>query len=259
MNASSFKINLDESFETLPKAPIVEAIIHWQAQPAQKLDPPAFLKELQQRFPDYPTMQSQHELSVNHQMGTDGSTLSQSHAWQAFQLRSRDNLNVAQFGRIGLAVNRLAPYERWEPFRDEALRLWNVFLEIASPPEVQRLGVRYTNLLAVESVDEANQLLSQPVSSPGTLDLPVDQFMHQAKFDIPARDYGLNLIQTIQPTPPNADHKLNLIVDIDVFTTSDKVDNWETNLETILAEMRWVKNKVFFGVFTESTILKFKE
>jgi len=158
-----------------------------------------------------------------------------------------------------LAVNHLAPYTQWQPFRDEALRLWNVFVELASPPEVQRLGVRYINLLSVESIDEVNRLLSQPVTFPGTLDLPVDQFIHQTKFDIPDRDYGLNLIQTIQPTLANADHRLNLIVDIDVSTTSDKVDDWENDLESILAEMRWIKNKAFFGVFKEPTIRKFRE
>jgi len=99
MNASSFQINLDESFETLPKAPVVEAIIQWHAQPVPKLDPPVFQKELQQRLPDYPTVQPQDEFSVNRQLGPDGSPVVQPHAWQAFQLHSRDSPFVAQFGR----------------------------------------------------------------------------------------------------------------------------------------------------------------
>ncbi len=255
----SFRINLDEPFETLAKAPIVEAIIHWQAQPAQKLIPNEFLIALQERLSDYPNAQPQHELSLNHQVSADGSSLSQSHAWQAFQLRSKNNLTVAQFGRNGLIVNRLAPYEHWEPFRDEALRLWSVFCELAAPPEVQGLGVRYINLIPVNSIDEANGLLSQPVSFPGSLELAAGPFMHQTHFDIPGRDYALNLIQTIQPAAPNADHKLNLIVDIDVFTTSDIVDNPQSRLDTVLAELRWIKNKTFFGLFSDSAIRQFRE
>ena len=259
MSVSNFQINLDESFERLPRAPIVEAVIHWRAQPAQKLDPKQFLQELKGRLPEYPNIQPQVELAVNHQVGPDGATLSQSHAWQAFQLRTQDGLSVAQFGRNGLVFSRLTPYEKWEPFRDEALRLWDVFREFAAPPEVQRLGVRYINLVPVDAIDEANRLLSQPIHFPGELDLPTEQFTHQTRFRIPGREYALNLIRTVQQTPPNADHRINLIVDIDVFTTSDKLQNWPEDRDNLLAELRWIKNKTFFTTFDAAAIDQFKE
>ena len=254
-----FKIDLGEIFEKLPKAPIVEAVIHWRAQPSQKLIPKTFLNQLRERLPDYPVVQPQHELEINHQMGPSGATLSQSHAWQAFQFASVDQINVAQFGRNGLVVSRLAPYEHWELFREEALRLWQVYSDLAAPPEVQRLGVRYINLIPIDSIAQAGKLLAKLPAFPGTFELTLDQFTNQTKFEVPNKEYALNLIQTIQPAPPNAEHRLNLIVDIDVFTSSATVPNDESERNRMLAEMRWIKNKSFFGLFTKSAIEQFRE
>ena len=36
-----FMLNLDETFPRLSKAPIVEAVIHWQARPLNQLNPDA--------------------------------------------------------------------------------------------------------------------------------------------------------------------------------------------------------------------------
>ncbi len=254
-----FKIDLEEIFEKLPKAPIVEAVIHWRAQPAEKIIPTTFLNQLRERLPDYPVVQPQHELEINHQSGPSGSSLSQSHAWQAFQFASADQINVAQFGRNGLVVSRLAPYEHWEPFRKEALRLWQVYNDLAAPPEVQRLGVRYINLLPIDSISDAGKLLAKLPSFPGSFELTLDQFTNQTKFEVPNKEYALNLIQTIQPAPPNAEHRLNLVVDIDVFTTLATVPNNESDRNRMLAEMRWIKNKSFFGLFSKSAIEQFRE
>ena len=106
-----FVMNADEEFPHLPKAPIVEAVIHWQALPAEAFEPGKLLKQLKKHLPDYPQIQPQHEFSVEHQVGPQGAKFNQSHSWQAFQLSNTDRTYVAQFNRTGLVFSRLPPYQ----------------------------------------------------------------------------------------------------------------------------------------------------
>ena len=59
----------------------------------------------------------------------------------------------------------------------------------------------------------------------------------------------MNIIRTIQPPAAQGGAGFGLILDIDIFTTQGfEVD--EATLERRLLEMRWLKNKVFFGSVT---------
>ncbi|MEX1028043.1 MAG: hypothetical protein WD049_08560 [Candidatus Paceibacterota bacterium] len=51
--SSRFVMNLDEEFPHLPKAPLVEAVIHWQALPADAYEPAKLLGQLKELLPDY--------------------------------------------------------------------------------------------------------------------------------------------------------------------------------------------------------------
>lgn len=120
------EIDTSETFPHLPRAPIVEAAIHWQAAPADPFDPQRLHEALKDKLPEYPQITPQVEIKVEHHVGPEGSKSSQSHAWQAFQVGKQDEPYVAQFRKNGLIVSRLHPYERWTTFRDEALRLWGI-------------------------------------------------------------------------------------------------------------------------------------
>jgi len=113
--------------------------------------------------------------------------------------------------------------------------------------------------LPIDAMGQSKKLLAKVPVFPGKFGLPVEQFTHQTKFEVPNYEYALNLIQTIQPAPPNARHRLNLVVDIDVFTTSATVTNDALERSRILSELRWIKNKSFFDIFTDSAIDHFKE
>ena len=50
----NFKIDFKEEFDNLPNAPIVDAVIHWQAEPTKTPDPNSLFEDLETRLPDYP-------------------------------------------------------------------------------------------------------------------------------------------------------------------------------------------------------------
>lgn len=258
----TIEMNIEEAFPHLPNAPIVEAVINWQAAPLDPFDPKGLHKVLKEKLPEYPEITPQVEVKVEHHVGPDGSRSSQSHAWQAFQVGRQDAPYVAQFRKNGLVVSRLQPYERWTSFRDEALRLWAIYEEIAAPPEIQRIGLRYINLVPVISPEAVGQYLRTPPEFPGNpigCGLPLTQFTHQSRFDIPGHELQLNLVETVQPAPPGSKHKLNLIVDFDIFSTGNRVPIDDFRSGSVFETMRWLKNKAFFSIFSDEAISQFKE
>jgi len=262
MNNPMLNINFEEVFPHLPKAPIVEAALIWQAAPVEAFDPAQLHERLKEQLPEYPRVAPQVEVSLEHHVGPEGRRTSQSHAWQAFQVAKNDEPYVAQIRKNGLVVSRLQPYERWSPFRDEALRLWRVYVEIAAPPEIQKIGLRYINLVGVDSMEASLSYLRQPPSFPGTSigpGLPLRQFVHQSGFEIPGHDLHLNLVQTVQPAPPGSKHELNLIVDFEIFSTGNRVSEENFQSGKLFESMRWLKNKAFFSVFSDEAISQFRD
>jgi uncharacterized protein (TIGR04255 family) len=250
MNDAVLKIDLSEPFEHLPHAPIVEAVIHWQARAEKKLDPDAFLAQLKEKLkdrePDYQTPQRQQEVNVGAEIGPDEASLRQRHTWHGYRFESADKQYVAQF----------KPYEDWEKFEAEAKRLWSIYRELAEPSEVQRLGVRFINVLSPVEPNRLAELLAVPPRSPDGFTLPLKGFMHQSTFEIPGHPYNLKVIQTIQPAGVSEQGSYNLIFDLDVLTTGptsfDDVDNR-------LLQMQWIKNRAFFSFFKPDAIAKFRE
>ncbi|MEJ7590428.1 MAG: TIGR04255 family protein [Planctomycetaceae bacterium] len=256
MNSTGFKIDLSETFEHLPEAPSVEAVIHWRARAGRTLEPDNLRRMLIDRLPNYPSPQRQQEFSVGADFGTDGSHVEHRQTWQGFRFQSSDNRYIAQFTRNGFVFSRLRPYEDWTTFESEALRLWQIYCDLAVPTEIQRLGVRFINVIGIEEPDQLSRVLNAPPVSPPKMGLPIQEFMHQTRFAIPDYGYSLNVIQTIQ-LPSADEEKLRLILDLDVFT-ENSIILAEENLRKRLAEMRWIKNKAFFSILTPEAIERFK-
>ena len=259
MSTANFKIDYTESFDHLPKAPIVEAVIHWRARAGKKIEPDLFLKQLQERLPDYSTVQRQHELAFGGEVRPDGSSIQiKQDLWNGFRLETSDKLQVAQFTRNGFAFSRLKPYQDWDCFEAEAIRLWHIYCDLTEPRQLERLGVRFINSIVPVRVDDLNSLLVFPPSSPGQLKLPLKSFMHQNMLEIPDLPYNLNVIQTIQPMNPSQPQDFALILDLDVFTT-ESMDIMDNVQQEGLQEMRWIKNKAFFSLLTPQAIKQFED
>ncbi len=256
MSLTEFKIDLSEQFEHLPRAPIVEAVIHWRARAEKKLEPEELLTLLKAKLPEYPSSQRQHELGVDGEIGPVGSSIQHRHVWHGFRFESADKLQVAQFTRNGFVFSRLKPYEDWERFQAEAQRLWQIYCDLAEPSEVQRLGVRFINLITPINLARLSTLLAIPPGSPKSMGLPLLGFMHQSAFEIPGHPLKLNVIQTLQPPSPPAAESFGLIFDLDVFTTHSIELG---DVSNHLMEMHWIKNKAFFTFLSKKLVSRYKE
>jgi uncharacterized protein (TIGR04255 family) len=233
------KIDLTETFPHLERAPIVEAVIEIRTRVESPWEESALKEQSKAKLPDYPKIFSQSEFRHEMKMkpGQPPEQILRDLGWKGLRLQSADGRYIAQFNRDGFIFSRLQPYESWEQFKEEAMRLWKMHAELAKVLEVQRLGVRFINriTLPVGEVRLEDYLLVPP-QTPGELDLQIMGFFHQD-----------NLLVTLGSDGGG------LILDIDVFTT-EPFQQRADDIEKYLAEMRWLKNKVFYSSLTKEAL-----
>jgi uncharacterized protein (TIGR04255 family) len=254
-------LDFSETFPHLQKAPVVEAVLDFRAPAAVALDQATMQAQLAAQLPDYPKILGQRmvESTFKSEAGKSPEASARDLGWVGFDCRTADEKQVAQFHKDGFAFSRLDPYQNWELFTQEALRLWRLHLELAQPEEIKRIGVRFINrmLFPVQGgkANLKNYLTTPPVNPKG-LELPMVNFLHQELRTIPSTVYALNLTKIMQPVERSAS-QLALILDVDVFTAVPLRPN-DPSLGEHLNKMRWLKNKAFFASVTAKAIETFQ-
>jgi hypothetical protein len=153
--------------------------------------------------------------------------------WKGHRVKSPDAKQVAQFNRDGFVFSRLRPYQDWARFISEAIRLWQVYREIAKPDEVGRLGLRYINRFPL---------------SPNERD--IGSYLQHP--------YAVRVVKTLQEPQGRDDLRCYAILDIDAFT-QEAFEPADEALGARLEDLRWLKNKVFFGSITNKALAAFNE
>jgi len=252
---SQFDLNLDEEFPNLTNSPILEVVIHWEAHASKTLEQ-NFLKEnLSKHLPDYSLIQPQYGIEVKIGTPDEIAQFSQNTQWKGFRLENTSTNYVAQFTNIGIAFSRVNSYENWKSFTTEALRIWDIFVELAEPKTIHRLGVRFINRIFLKQDESiSTYLTSEPYILSG-LEISPKSFFYQDTYQVSGYPYQINLVRTIQSNQTGAGSDQALIVDIDVFT--NEVSSIRENLNQQLAEMRWLKNKIFFSNITDTALNNF--
>ena len=251
-----FKIDLQEQFPHLSRAPVVEAVIDIRARPEVEWAEQSVTERLKFLIPDYPRIDRQREVTQHFILG-ETATKFQDKGWTGVRLKSAREENIGEFTRDGFAYHRLPPYEGWKLFSGEALRLWKCFLEVARSSELQRIGVRFIGRIEMEPQEGNFEKYIQPApTTPKGMDLPFLGFFHQDTLVVPGYPYVVNITRTIQP-PEKPTQGCAIILDIDVGT-NQPLKPGEEEMGRCLAEMRWLKNRVFFGSITKKTLEKYK-
>jgi uncharacterized protein (TIGR04255 family) len=246
-----FDIDVDRHFPPLAHAPIVEAVIHWQASPTKSLDRQKWKQELARRFPGYSLDdQKQFEFEAALSALTEGVETQQRTRWDGFRLSSTDGKFVCQLRPNGVVFSRLAPYEGWPTFVAEALRFWDSFVELAAPVAVDRLGVRFINQIEIKNEDAVSDLVNETADVLEPIELPTERYFREDTVDVPGHPYRVNLVRATQELRPTSLPKKSLIVDVDAFST-EPTGTDKAVVERLLAELRFLKNLVFFTYVKE--------
>ena len=246
-----------DQFPHLNHAPIVEAVIDFRAPFRAKWVPEDLKRELAKALPEYPIIEAalQPEFSLP-VAGNPAGVKIANLGCKGLRFRTKEQKYVVQFNRDGFAFSHLPPYERWDSFVAEALRLWEIFSMVGQHDKVQRVGVRYINRLPLPlSSDRAplqlGDYLHNPPRSLPNLEWPCAVFFHKTTFNVPEAHFSVNLISTVEKPQPEA-NILPVIGDVDVFTRNVIFQPREATAQ--LPEMRKLKNQAFFGAIQAKTV-----
>jgi uncharacterized protein (TIGR04255 family) len=256
--AKTVHIDVDHEFPHLSRAPIVEAVIAIGARPTVNWEEATIRPLATEKLTDYVFQSSQREYQLEAKMaaGKPPSQELRDLGWKGLRYTTTDKKRVIQFNRDGFAFSRLQPYGNWAELREEALRLWAVFVQIAAPTGVGRIGVRYINRIGLPAGEQdiSNYVVPAP-QPPPTVDLKLRSFIHHDVLEAPGYPYHVRVVKTLQEEEKKG---CFLIFDIDVFT-DEKLSIDDQMIRKHLEEMRWLKNSVFFSSITAKARMEFGE
>ncbi len=239
----------------LPHAPIKEALIDIQVAFPQKIAVEALnsrYARIAGRYPKHNTLQ-RNEFGLHNEDGQP-TTVTIGHTVAGYRYSSEDACRVAQFRVDGFTFSRLEPYDTWEEMRDEAAKLWEVYIDAVSPDLVTRVGTRYINVLKLPLRTELKNYLTAPPSIPPGLNQGLGSFLTRIEIRDPAIEAQGFLTQAMESV--HGDYA-QIVLDIDVFVVK-QFNSREDEFWRYLEKLRGFKNTVFFESLTEKAVELFQ-
>lgn len=133
-------------------APIIEALIDLRVTQAQGFSI-GDLESIRDATADrYPRQESTYTGQVNIPVG-EPAQVETLHQQTGFRLSDQGGRQILQARIDGFTFSVLAPYDRWETFRDEARRLWNLYRSVTQAESITRVAVRYINRIDIPTGD----------------------------------------------------------------------------------------------------------
>jgi uncharacterized protein (TIGR04255 family) len=234
------------------KAPITEAIIDLRVQPRDGLSLDNLEHVAASLRQAYPKHDKTYEVAGMMAVlpGVSASATAQQRQ-TGFKLTSVDGKQIWQSRFDGFTFSRLAPYDSWRPFRDEAHRLWQAYRQVASPLAISRLAVRYINRIDIpaQSVDLKQYFRTSPEVAP---DLPQQLAGFFMQLRIPQDDLKSLLLVNQTIIPPAQEGVVSVVLDIDLFRDIE-IPSEEDAIWRFFDELHDRKNQIFEACITDET------
>ena len=244
---------MPEQYPTLSKAPITEALVDIRCKLPKGFNVDQFKTIGAKISEDYPLEKTMrvHETKIDVK---DAEQIVRTHEKiNGYLYESSNRTKLVQLRLDGFTFNRLKPYNNWIEVRDEALRLWNLYIELVKPEVINRIALRYINNLNVPMpVRDFRDYLTCPPEAPEGETTGISGFFYRVV--VATEDSRLTAIIT-QALEPKVDveNYLPIILDIDVikFTTDGFL---EEDILAILEKLRDFKNQIFFSSITKKLL-----
>jgi uncharacterized protein (TIGR04255 family) len=184
------KIDLQEHFPHLSRAPITEAVLEVRARAQVRWEKDEISRKIAEKVPDYPATMAEHgiENTINTTPNVAGEfdvTSNIGIQWQGFRCQSPGVPQVARFTRDAFLFSRLKPYENFDVFQREGLRLLEFHWEIANPGDIQLLGLRFTDRIEIPPSARIKNYFTAPPRERSKLKLPLAGFYHNDSIVVP--------------------------------------------------------------------------
>lgn len=236
------------------RAPITEALIDIRVLAADSITLQDLQKLSTMLESNYPQRQDMFMGQVEIGPSSDG-TATTVHIGYIF--RELNGRHVVQARLDGFTFSRLAPYESWTPFRDEAKRVWEIYRSVVKPKVVTRVAVRYINRLdlPLPIMELTDYIVNSPDVPPGIPFGALSGFFMQLQIPQPDIDSML-VINQVLPTTREEDsdssEQVSVILDFDLFREGN-LNPSEDQIWEHLERLHERKNMAFEASITDST------
>lgn len=242
------------------KAPITEAVIDLWVPRAESFSVED-LAAIQNAVADrYPNRESEYMYTGQVYIEEAGDPAQTEGAqWHnGFRFASEDNQQVFYARLDGFAFTIKAPYDCWEPFRDEARRLWDLYRFATKAEKVTRVAVRYINRIDLPStgtVHLEDYLKTYPEVSPS---MPNEGVManYFMQLQLWQEDLGCMLVVNESPEPSPTEEATSIRLDFDFFREQFE-EPWQADEDEavweFLEKLHDRKNEVFEASITDET------
>lgn len=238
-------------YSLLKNAPITEALIDIRIRIPENFDVEKFQSLHSAIITQYPNKKKRQKWESKFEFTKGKSPISEStETVDGYIFTSANDKQVFQAKIDGFTFNKLKPYDKWETFRDEALRLWQLYRDLVSP-QITRVALRFINKIDIPlspqtALDFDDYLTAGPIVPKG-LPQGISSFLTRVVIHDPAIDAVAIMTQAFEQI---VDPKfVPIILDIDVFKKKEIIseeESWQT-----LESFRHFKNKIFFESITE--------
>lgn len=232
------------------KAPLTEAVLDIRVELPSEVTLQELKKIQEGEEERYPRKEESLFVVGHMSMGSQvGASAQQTH--NGYRFVSPDNRQIFQARIDGFTFSRLAPYETWDSFRDEAHRLWKLYRQITKPKNITRLALRYINRLdlPLPLEDFKDYLRTIPEISPNMSQGLSGYFM---QLQLPQTDLEAMLVLNQTLIPPPSPNLVSVVLDFDLFC-KDNVPGEDQDIWKRFETLRTRKNEVFEACITDKT------
>ena len=244
----------------LSRAPIIEALVNFQANASRLWKPDEIRPALVACWPEHAEVQEIRPVKVEVTHTPEGHLPPKVTfpPMEGFIFRSTTKPAVVhQARRDGYTFSRLAPYEDWHTLEAEARAGWAEYQAVLEPEELHAVAVRFINRVEfpMEGFKLSRYFTTPPVSPP-ELGWQFHGFMHQTLYAVPGSPCVVKVIlaSAFGATPGDS---VAFIMDIEV-TLKESLSATGREMDAVLAEMHDLKNKAFFHLLTDDSIQLYK-
>lgn len=236
--------------KTYSRPPLKEAILDFRFLPGDPWDltvPGLVYERISQVFPKK-QMRTGFQIQVR-----PGSTIEPilPHS-ETMQFRTADDSAMLQVGRHQLSYHALAPYPGWEAFLARCLSQLAIYRAVAAPSGFARIGMRYVNLIQVDSPTIALNDYFHFFPSVPEIAEPAPLANIDMKVLTSFSDPGMVMRASLVSSASDREQGAAFVFDLDAFTPPGAVPDFE-DLNAWLATAHRRIEAFFEASFTERT------
>jgi uncharacterized protein (TIGR04255 family) len=240
------------------RAPITEAVIDLRVTRSEEFTIEDLARIRDAVADRYPRQEGVYARQVNISVGEPGQ-IETLHQQIGFRFSDQSGRQILQARMDGFAFSVLAPYDRWETFRDEARHLWGVYRSLTRVESITRVAVRYINRidipLAAAPIIRFEDYVRTYPEIPS--DWPYDDLQsYFMQLQIPQVDLGGIVVINQATAPPPDQETASILLDFDLFR-EEYEEPWQVDDDTavweFLEQLHNRKNEYFERSITDRT------